>query len=186
MNLTDVRKAKIPRKWKFPKGRGESSGVGKTAGRGRKGQWARQGTSFRPYFEGGQMSIIRRLPKRGFNNKEFKTRFELVHLSDLPKHFEAGQTVDEASLRAKGLLRRHYLLKLLGDGAIDRKLTIRVHAASASAKEKVAKAGGTVELIASPADAARDAREAKAGKKETKPAPTPSKSPGKPGPKEKK
>lgn len=150
MNLTDVRKAKIPRKKKVPVGRGESSGVGKTSGRGHKGQWARSGTSFRPYFEGGQMSIIRRIPKRGFNNKEFKTRFELVHLSDLSKHFEAGQTVDEASLRAKGLLRRHYLLKLLGDGAIDRKLTIKVHAASASAKEKVAKAGGTIEIVGVP------------------------------------
>jgi large subunit ribosomal protein L15 len=150
MNLTDVRKAKIPRKKKFPVGRGESSGVGKTSGRGHKGQWARSGTSFRPYFEGGQMSIIRRIPKRGFNNKEFKTRFELVHLSDLSKHFEAGQTVDETSLRAKGLLRRHYLLKLLGDGAIDRKLTIKVHAASASAKEKVAKAGGTIEIVGVP------------------------------------
>ena len=150
MNLTDVRKAKIPRKKKFLVGRGESSGLGKTSGRGTKGQWARTGTSFRPYFEGGQMSIIRRLPKRGFNNKEFKTRFELIHLSDLAKHFEAGQTVDEASLRAKGLLRRHYLLKLLGDGAFDRKLTIKVHAASESAKAKVAKAGGTIELIPTP------------------------------------
>jgi len=89
MNLTDVKKARTPRKKKFPKGRGESSGVGKTAGRGRKGQWARTGTSFRPYFEGGQMSIIRRLPKRGFNNKEFRTEYEIVHLSDLAKLFDA-------------------------------------------------------------------------------------------------
>jgi large subunit ribosomal protein L15 len=208
MNLTDARKAKIRLRKKFPVGRGESSGLGKTSGRGTKGQWARSGTSFRPYFEGGQMSIIRRLPKRGFNNKEFKTRFELVHLSELPQHFEAGSTVDEASLRAKGLLRRHYLLKLLGDGAIDRKLTIKVHAASASAKEKVAKAGGTVELIAAPADAKRDAREAKAdaataarkaakrdlspeareknrAKGETKPAPAESKTKDKPGSKPK-
>ena len=184
MNLTDVRKAKIPRKKKFPVGRGESSGLGKTSGRGHKGQWARSGTSFRPYFEGGQMSIIRRLPKRGFNNKEFKTRFEIVHLSDLAEFFEAGQTVDEAALRAKGLLRRHYLLKLLGDGAIDRKLTIRVHAASESAKEKVAKAGGTVEIVPVPADVIRAARDERNGKtvkkKVTKPAPAPSKTPGKP------
>lgn len=188
MNLTDVRKAKIPRKKKFPKGRGESSGVGKTAGRGRKGQWARTGTSFRPYFEGGQMSIIRRIPKRGFNNTEFKTFFEIVHLSDLAKAFAAGETVDEASLRAKGLVRRHRPLKLLGDGALDRKLTIRVHAASASAKEKVAKAGGVVELIETAATIAREAKAekddqaAKTGKKETKPAPAPSKPKGKQGP----
>ena len=180
MNLTDARKAKIPRKKKFLVGRGESSGLGKTSGRGSKGQWARSGTSFRPYFEGGQMSIIRRIPKRGFNNKEFKTQFELVHLSDLPKFFEAGQVVDEASLRAKGLLRRHRLLKLLGDGAIDRKLTIKVHAASASAKEKVAKAGGTIEILAVPADAKREEAEgARAAKKEAqKPASSPSKEKG--------
>lgn len=170
MNLTDARKAKIPRKKKFLVGRGESSGLGKTSGRGSKGQWARSGTSFRPYFEGGQMSIIRRIPKRGFNNKEFKTFFEIVHLSDLAKHFEAGQTVDEASLRAKGLVRRHRPLKLLGDGTLDRKLTIKVHAASGSAKEKVAKAGGTLELLDAPAP-----EPARAGKAETKPAPAPSK-----------
>ncbi|HTF56465.1 MAG TPA: 50S ribosomal protein L15 [Planctomycetota bacterium] len=150
MNLTDARKAKIPRKKKFPKGRGESSGVGKTAGRGRKGQWARTGTSFRPYFEGGQMSIIRRLPKRGFNNKEFRTAYEIVHLSEIATLFEAGQTVDEASLRAKGLVRRHLPIKLLGDGAIDRKLTFKVHRASKSALDKVAKAGGTVEMLTPP------------------------------------
>src|SRR5688572_8579898 len=188
MNLTDARKAKIPRKKKFLVGRGESSGLGKTSGRGSKGQWARSGTSFRPYFEGGQMSIIRRIPKRGFNNKEFKTFYEIVHLSDLAAHFEAGQTVDEASLRAKGLVRRHLPLKLLADGAIDRKLTIKVHAASAAAKEKVSKAGGVLEILPSPkqaqADEAAAARDAKAAKGETKPAPAPSK--GKPGPEKKK
>ena len=134
------------------------------------------------------MSIIRRIPKRGFNNKEFKTRFELIHLSDLAKHFEAGQTVDEAALRAKGLLRRHYLLKLLGDGALDRKLTIRVHAASESAREKVAKAGGTIELIATKEIEVKkklspDAQGKKGAKGETKPAAAPSKPKGdKPGP----
>ena len=115
MNLTDVRKAKIPRKKKFLVGRGESSGLGKTSGRGHKGQWARSGTSFRPYFEGGQMSIIRRIPKRGFNNKEFKTFFEIVHLSEVAEQFEAGQVVDETSLRAKGLLRRPAPTDLRGE-----------------------------------------------------------------------
>jgi large subunit ribosomal protein L15 len=176
MNLTDARKAKIPRKKKFLVGRGESSGLGKTSGRGSKGQWARTGTSFRAYFEGGQMSIIRRIPKRGFNNKEFKTFFEIVHLSDLGKHFEAGQTVDEASLRAKGLVRRHRPLKLLGDGTIDRKLTVKVHAASASAKEKIAKAGGTLELLDAPAPEPEKAPK----KAETKPASPPTKPKSKP------
>ena len=188
MNLTDARKARIRLRKKFPVGRGESSGLGKTSGRGTKGQWARSGTSFRPYFEGGQMSIIRRLPKRGFNNKEFKTKFELVHLDDLAKHFEAGATVDEASLRAKGFLRRHRLLKLLGDGAIDRKLTIKVHAASESAKAKVAKAGGTLEIVPVPADVIRAARDERNGKNvkkkkpETKPAQAQSKPKAKPEP----
>ena len=190
MNLTDIRKAKIPRKKKFLVGRGESSGLGKTSGRGSKGQWARSGTSFRPYFEGGQMSIIRRIPKRGFNNKEFKTQFEIVHLGDLSKHFEAGQTVDEASLRERGLLRRHRLLKLLGDGTLDRKLTIKVHAASASAKEKVAKAGGTLEILAEPTadgknpehktDTYTESRGKNSVRAETKPAAPPSKPKSKP------
>ncbi|MBI4565271.1 MAG: 50S ribosomal protein L15 [Planctomycetes bacterium] len=147
MNLTTVRAAKIPRKKKFRVGRGESSGVGKTSGRGHKGQWARGGTSFRPYFEGGQMSLIRRIPKRGFNNKPFRTEYEIVHLSDVAAAFAAGETVDETSLRAKGLIRRRRPVKLLGDGAVDKKLTIRVHRASKSAAEKVSKAGGELALV---------------------------------------
>ena len=147
MNLTDVRKAKIPRKKKFPVGRGTSSGIGKQSGRGKKGQYSRTGTSFRPYFEGGQMSIIRRLPKRGFNNAEFRRAYEVVNLSDISRLFAAGDTVDEAALRARGLLRRHLPVKLLADGALDKKLVIKVHKASKAAQDKVAKAGGTLELL---------------------------------------
>lgn len=151
MNLTSVRKAKIPRKRKFIKGRGHSSGVGKTCGRGRKGQYARQGTSFRPYFEGGQMPMIRRLPKFGFNNSVFKTDYEVVNVGQLEKLFAAGETVDEAALRAKGLVRRNADgIKVLGDGALTKKLSVKVHRITAGAKAKIAKAGGTCEELTPP------------------------------------
>jgi len=153
VNLSDVRKTKIPRKRKFIKGRGHSSGVGKTCGRGRKGQYARQGERFRAYFEGGQMPIIRRLPKFGFNNAEFKTDYEVVNVAQLEKLFAAGDTVDEAALRAKGLVRRVCDgVKLLGEGALTKKLVVKVHAATKQAEEKIAKAGGKVERLV-PAEA---------------------------------
>ena len=148
MNLTNVKTAKIPRKYKFIKGRGHSSGVGKTCGRGRKGQYARQGERFRAYFEGGQMPIIRRLPKFGFNNYEFKTDFEVVNLSQLEKLFAAGETVDEAALRARGLVRRVCDgIKVLGAGALTKKLSVKVDAVTASAEQKILKAGGAVERL---------------------------------------
>ena len=149
MNLTDAYATKIPgRKYKFVRGRGQSSGVGKTCGRGHKGQKSRAGVSFRPYFEGGQMPNIRRLPKRGFNNKIFKTDYEVVNVSALEKAFEAGETVDEASLRAKKLVRRVCDgIKILGDGTLSKKLTVRVHALTKAAEEKITQAGGTAERI---------------------------------------
>jgi large subunit ribosomal protein L15 len=148
VNLTEIKTAKIPRKYKFIKGRGHSSGVGKTCGRGRKGQYARQGERFRAYFEGGQMPIIRRLPKFGFNNKEFKTVFELVNVSQLETLFSAGQTVDEAALRAKGLVRRVCDgIKVLGTGTLTKKLAIKVSAVTAQAEQKILKAGGSVERL---------------------------------------
>jgi large subunit ribosomal protein L15 len=156
MNLTDARKAKIPRKKKFPVGRGHSSGLGKTCGRGRKGQYARQGTSFRPYFEGGQMPMVRRLPKRGFNNAVFKADYEVVNVGQLEKLFAAGETVDEAALRARGLIRRDCDgVKILGDGALAKKLTVRAHLFTKQAEQKISKAGGTVEKLAAakPAEA---------------------------------
>lgn len=152
MNLSDIRKAKIPRKYKFPAGRGHSSGLGKQCGKGRKGQYIRPGTSFRPYFEGGQMPMLRRLPKRGFNNAAFKSHFEVVNLRDLEAAFGAGETVDEAALRAKGLVRRNGDgVKLLGAGNLTKRLTVKVHKAAAQAMEKVKKAGGSVELLLPPA-----------------------------------
>lgn len=149
MNLTDAKKSGLPRKYKFPKGRGHSSGVGKTCGRGRKGQYARQGTSFRPYFEGGQMSMLRRLPKFGFNNKNFKTDYEVVNVGQLEKAFEAGATVDRAALKQAGLVRRECDgVKILGSGNLTKKLVVKAEAFAKSAEAKIGKAGGSVEKLA--------------------------------------
>ena len=127
-------------------GCGESSGHGKTSGKGNKGQKARSGGSVRPGFEGGQMPLHRRLPKKGFNNINFKTKVAVVNLADLDKAFEDGATVDEAALREKGLVNRSCdVVKILARGEISKKLTIAVGALSATAREKIEKAGGTVE-----------------------------------------
>ena len=128
-------------------GIGESSGHGKTSGRGGKGQSARSGSSIRIGFEGGQMPLIRRLPKRGFNNAAFATRYLPVNLESL-NHFDNGAMVDEAALRNAGLANgKSDGIKILGDGDLKKKLTIRAHAFSKSAKEKIEGQGGTCELI---------------------------------------
>lgn len=130
-------------------GCGESSGLGKTSGKGHKGQKARSGGGVRVGFEGGQMPLHRRLPKRGFNNKDFKTKVSVVNLAQLEKHFADGDTVNEEALRAKGLVNRNDdIVKVLGQGNVSKKLTIAVDAISASAREKIEKAGGTVETPA--------------------------------------
>ena len=149
MNLGDVKKSGLPRKYKFPKGRGHSSGVGKTCGRGRKGQYARQGTSFRPYFEGGQMSMLRRLPKFGFNNSVFKTDYEVVNVSQLEKAFAAGATVDHAALEGAGLVRRDCDgVKILGEGSLTKKLVVKAEAFTKSAEDTIVMAGGSIEKLA--------------------------------------
>lgn len=128
-------------------GQGESSGKGKTSGKGHKGQKARSGGSVRPGFEGGQMPLFRRLPKRGFNNAAFKTNFGIVNLDDLDRKFEAGASVNEAALRENGLIRgRVDAIKVLGRGELSKKLSIEVDQITASAREKIEKAGGTVAL----------------------------------------
>ncbi len=126
-------------------GRGPGSGTGKTAGKGHKGQRARSGGGVRPGFEGGQMPVFRRLPKHGFKNR-FRVEYDLVNVRALER-FEAGSEVGPAELVAAGLVRDGRLVKLLGDGSLDRVLTVRVHKASKSAIEKVQGAGGTVEVI---------------------------------------
>ena len=127
-------------------GCGESSGHGKTSGKGHKGQKARSGGSIRLGFEGGQMPLIRRVPKRGFNNNAFKTQFAIVNLEDL-NAFESGAEVNEESLLKAGLIRRPYeLVKVLGTGELKKALKITVDKASATAKDAIEKAGGTLTL----------------------------------------
>jgi len=126
-------------------GRGEGSGWGKTSGRGHKGQKSRSGGGVSPGFEGGQMPLQRRLPKRGFTNI-FKKTYALVNLGAL-KAFEAGSVVDARALAAAGLIRKENLpVKLLAKGVLEKPLTIKVAAASAKAAEVVKAAGGTLEI----------------------------------------
>jgi large subunit ribosomal protein L15 len=128
-------------------GQGESSGRGKTAGRGGKGQTARSGSSIRIGFEGGQMPLIRRIPKRGFNNAEFATVYIPVNVGEL-NQFDDGARVDETALRAVGLANgRGDGVKILGTGDLTKKLVVVANAISASAKTKIEAKGGSVELI---------------------------------------
>jgi len=128
-------------------GIGESSGKGKTSGKGHKGQKARSGGSIRPGFEGGQMPIFRRLPKRGFNNAQFKTVYGVVNLDSLEKSFSAGDIVNEETLRKIGLVNGNFDgVKILGRGELSKALNITVDEVSASAREKIEKAGGTISL----------------------------------------
>lgn len=131
------------------KGRGHSSGNGKTAGRGHKGQKARSGGGVRLQFEGGQMPLYRRLPKRGFNNKRFALHYHEVNVEDLNR-FQDGDTVNIETIRESKLLSIPKVndgLKLLGRGTVDRKLTVQVAACTKTAKEKIEAAGGSVEII---------------------------------------
>jgi large subunit ribosomal protein L15 len=125
-------------------GCGESSGHGKTSGKGHKGQKARSGGSIRLGFEGGQMPLIRRLPKRGFNNSAFKTEYAVVNLDEL-EVFDAGSQVNEQLLREKGLISGKIDgLKILGRGEITKKLTVEADKFSDSARQKIEQAGGSV------------------------------------------
>ena len=127
-------------------GNGESSGLGKTCGRGHKGQKSRSGGGVRPGFEGGQMPLHRRLPKRGFNNVQFRDKVAIVNVGQLNEKFEDDSTVDEKALRAVGLVSgRCDAIKILGEGELGRKLKIVVDALSASARAKVEKAGGSAD-----------------------------------------
>jgi large subunit ribosomal protein L15 len=128
-------------------GQGESSGHGKTSGRGGKGQTARSGSSIRIGFEGGQMPLIRRIPKRGFNNVRFGKQFIAVNVGEL-NQFDDGARVDETALRAVGLANGPSDgVKILGDGELSRKLTVSAHAFSASARSKIEAKGGACEVV---------------------------------------
>ena len=128
-------------------GRGPASGQGKTAGKGQKGQKSRSGYSRRPGFEGGQMPLQRRLPKRGFNNI-FATEYAIVNVSDLEKRFEDGAVVDAESLIASGLIKKTLDgIKVLGKGEISKALTVKADKISEAAKAKIEAAGGKVEVL---------------------------------------
>ncbi|MBD3223024.1 50S ribosomal protein L15 [bacterium] len=144
MKLNDITAPRGANREKKRRGRGPASGQGKTGGRGHKGQRSRSGGGMAPWFEGGQMPLNRRLPKRGFTNI-FKKQFQLVNLDQLEQRFEAGDTVDAATLAERGLVRSTQKpVKLLGRGEITKQLTIAVDKASQSAVKAVEAAGGTV------------------------------------------
>jgi large subunit ribosomal protein L15 len=145
MKLSELTNS-VPRKHRKRVGRGDGSGSGRTAGRGEKGAGARTGHSRRPYFEGGQIPLIRRLPKRGFKNPNHKI-YDLINLSALEQNFEAGQSVDRAALEQQGLLKSDRLpLKILGNGELTKALKVKADKFSASAKAAIEAAGGSCEI----------------------------------------
>ena len=149
MKLHELSPAPGSKKVRTRVGRGLGSGLGKTSGRGHKGQNSRAGGGVRLGFEGGQMPIFRRLPKRGFNNSRFAPSYIEVNVSDL-EVFENGSIVDAASLKATGVItlpKNNDGIKILGNGEFSRKLTVKANAFTASAKEKIEKAGGTAEEV---------------------------------------
>jgi len=147
MNIHELKPAPHSRKTKTRVGRGMGSGIGKTSGRGQKGQNSRSGGGVRPGFEGGQMPLIRRLPKRGFTNA-FRKEYAIVNIEDLER-FEDGTVVDEKKLLETNLIGKAepYGVKVLGDGKISKKLTVKAAKFTKSAQKKIEKAGGKIEVI---------------------------------------
>ncbi len=157
MQLDSMKPAPGSRKSRKRVGRGPGSGSGKTAARGHKGQGARAGRSLSPGFEGGQMPLARRLPKRGFQNFN-RVDYQVVNLGDLGR-FDAGAVVDVEALRAVGLVRRRKPVKILAGGALDRGLTVRADAFSRAAAEAIRAAGGTAEVVSGGAERAQTSTE---------------------------
>ncbi|MBU4272883.1 MAG: 50S ribosomal protein L15 [Planctomycetes bacterium] len=147
MNLNDIHRGVRKNKPRKRVGRGPGSGHGKTATRGHKGQGSRAGYSSLPVFEGGQMPLVRRIPKRGFNNR-WAEQVAIVNLDSLEKHFQDGEEVSPESLEDKGLLKGRYdLLKVLGNGELTKNLKVSAHRFSRSATEKIEKAGGRTVVL---------------------------------------
>ena len=147
MKLNELRPAEGSTKASFRVGRGPGSGNGKTAGKGHKGQNARSGGGVRPGFEGGQLPLYRKLPKRGFHNK-FATVYAIVNVEALNNNFQDGDVVTLEALLAKKVVRKAYDgLKVLGDGELTKKLTVQATVFSAAAKEKITAAGGQAEEV---------------------------------------
>ena len=147
MKLHELSPAEGSVRENFRKGRGAGSGNGKTAGKGHKGQNARSGGGVRPGFEGGQLPLYRKLPKRGFNNYRFATKYAVVNVQTLNK-FDNGEVVDSAALLSKGIINSAFDgVKVLGEGEITKKLTVKAAVFSASAKEKIEAVGGKTEVV---------------------------------------
>lgn len=128
-------------------GRGSSSGTGKTSGKGHKGQNARSGGGVKPTFEGGQLPLYRRLPKRGFSNAMFKITYSIINVSDL-NMFDEGTVVTPELLKEMGIIKKQLSgVKVLGNGSLEKKLTVRANVFSNSAKEKIEAAGGKAEVM---------------------------------------
>jgi large subunit ribosomal protein L15 len=148
-------------------GRGESSGKGKTCGRGMKGQKARKSGPVRPGFEGGQLPLARRLPKRGFSNYPFRKQFTAINVGRLTERFGAGETVDMAALLAVGLLSKTSAkVKILGEGEVGHALHLKVERISAGARSKIEAAGGSVEVLTTALKASSKSEESKAAGKD--------------------
>lgn len=144
MDLKQIKNRGSGHRKKMRVGRGPGSGKGKTSGRGQKGYGSRSGTGGKLGFEGGQMPIYRRLPKRGFTNSPFQVNYSIINVGDL-KGFESGETVDLEGMKARGLVKKNArLLKVLGGGEIEIGLKIRAHRFSAAARRKIEEAGGEV------------------------------------------
>ena len=147
MKLNEIRPAKGHASPSWRRGRGPGSGNGKTAGRGHKGQRSRSGSRARAGFEGGQMPLFRRVPKRGFNNP-FRVEYAVVNTGRLEKLFEAGSRVTLAELAERGVVRRSAkLVKVLGNGELTKSLTLVVHRVSETARKKIEASGGSIELV---------------------------------------
>ncbi|MGA1846814.1 50S ribosomal protein L15 [Deferribacter abyssi] len=148
MELHDLRPAKGSKKNKKRVGRGTGSGLGTTAGKGTKGQKARSGGGVRPGFEGGQMPLYRRLPKRGFSNKKFSKEYEIVNLEQINVKFSEGEVINVESLVAKRLIKGNKDgVKILGNGEVTKKLLFDVDKISSSAIEKIKKVGGEIKNL---------------------------------------
>ena len=149
MQLHDVDRGIHKYKKRKRIGRGTGSGHGKTASKGHKGHSSRQGFKQNPLFEGGQMPLARRVPKRGFVNGAFKKDFAIINLEKIEAAFEAGAVIDEAALRAKGLVKGRHDdgIKVLGDGEVSKPLTIHAQKFSESAAAKITAAGGSVVIV---------------------------------------
>lgn len=147
MKLNELSKSPEAKRKKIV-GRGPGSGMGKTSTRGEKGQKSRSGASIPAWFQGGQTPLYRRIPKRGFNNTKFRTEYATINLSDLNKFFNDGDTVTPELLKEKGIIKKQLCgVKVLGNGELEKKLTIKANRFSSSAVTKIESAGGKAEVI---------------------------------------